>query len=89
MLDFPDPDLPMSRTFFFLGFLISLKPAPAGDFAERDDMVCCFLVVKSEPSEYESELEMNRRCISWQKGQWFGRNEGGEGCRYLPSQLGR
>lgn len=25
MLDLPEPDLPMSRTFFFLGFLTSLR----------------------------------------------------------------
>lgn len=30
ILDFPEPDLPISRTFFFLGFLTSLLRTSAG-----------------------------------------------------------
>jgi hypothetical protein len=41
MLDFPDPDLPMRRTFFFLGFLTSFRtsePASGGGGSPNEAM---------------------------------------------------
>ena len=49
MLDLPEPDLPMSSTFFFLGFLTSLR-TPAGVVSPR------------EASAYEAIAEWRARA---------------------------
>jgi hypothetical protein len=52
MLDFPEPDLPMSNTFFFLGFLTSLRMSAGAAAAARSALV--------EESMYEVMVPNNK-----------------------------